>query len=127
VVKSLIVLIYVFSIFGCTKNGGGVDDTNSSERNLTIPEKPEETQEVDDEVTPDEPDDSIADSGDIDTGSETTTNKEKMEFGVEYKLYKGDKILENSEARLRIVRNSERDYTDVQLLSGEATIYRGEE
>jgi hypothetical protein len=49
--------------------------------------------------------------------------KESMDKGKEYRLYRGDKIIEEDDAVLKITRNAEESYTKVQLISGSATIY----
>jgi hypothetical protein len=50
------------------------------------------------------------------------SSEKVMESGKSYKLFKGDKVVDLGDAQLKIVRNSENSYTEVELLSGEAKV-----
>jgi len=48
-----------------------------------------------------------------------------MELNKIYKVRKGDSIQEIDNARVRIIKNSEKDFSEVILISGNARLIRG--
>jgi hypothetical protein len=76
---------------------------NTEEDNIIVVEESGENNEVDDS---------------------TTSLKEKMVRGRPYRVYKGDRLVETSNAIIRMTKKTDVDYTLLYLISGQATIYR---
>ncbi|EJF07412.1 hypothetical protein ThvES_00004950 [Thiovulum sp. ES] len=135
--KYTIFLLSIF-LFSCSgeeekqeKSQVAVEDNISNEENETDDLIDQQLPEEDtDEIEEDENEGAIVvipDDEDEQTENMITETKEKMTRGREYRVYTGDKVIETSNAIVKIIKRTDRDYTSVYLVGGSATVYRSAE
>jgi hypothetical protein len=135
--KYTIFLLSIF-LFSCSgeeeekkeKSQITLEENISNEKNETDDLIDQQLPEDTDEVEEDENDGAIVvipDEEDEQTENTITDTKEKMTRGREYRVYAGDKVIETSNAIVKIIKRTDRDYTSVYLVGGSATVYRSAE
>jgi hypothetical protein len=133
----LTLTIFFLSCSGDEEKKSNDEILTEEEKNVSIDENKtenligDENKTVDDEVVDDDDEETIViipdEEDDPTTEDIITSVKEKMVKGREYRVYQGDKVVEISNAVVRITKRTDREYSSVFLVSGSATVYRSAE
>jgi len=125
--KILSTLILLFFV-GCSSNS---DDTDlylkvQTDSNFTETNETNHNSDIENNDTIPKDDDEVKNDVDTDIGggNEQFETDENMRIGKIYKVVKGDTLFEIDNARVRIVKNSEKSFSEIVLLSGKAKIIR---
>ena len=122
--KNIILVIFTIFSIGCNSSDDSkvVVTTNSGNKNII--KIPEINSTVETNVTENAQNGNI--STEINVGNQIKNDEVMMKIGKTYKVQKGDYIQEIDNARIKAIRNSEKDFTEVTLLSGKAKLIRGQ-
>ena len=128
--QSIFFLSLIFIFIGCSSSENDSPDVGANSKPATtVPIKDknisEEILEVENISTSLE--NNISNIADTDIISEVVNNNRDIDMVLKraYKVEKGDYLLEIDNAKVKIIKNSENDFSEVILLSGRAKIIRG--
>lgn len=122
-----IIITILFYIQGCSDTDNGslaiTTDSNYSQKVDEIPDNKPILEDNKTDMT--ELDKNQSGNTDIDNVVDVVNRETMMIIGVRYKLIENDRIQEIDNAKVRIRKNSEYNFTELTLLSGRAKIIKG--